>query len=235
MQLVAFLEDHVVRLEVPVHDVLLRHVGQGLQDALHDLVVVEGGQVLLGGDVVEQLAALQQLHDQVDRVLGLVYFLQTHDVRVAQPLHHLDLVHDGLAALGLGKEVLLRKGLDRKGLLRLLVLDEVDAGEGALADHLDRVELRVEVALDEHARQVLLPLVEVHVVVAEQVHELHVADKTEAVVRAEGRRLEVGEVIHAHPLRRHVRHNRRHLLRVQVEDVVLRQHEVTLLELHAVL
>ncbi|BAS95569.1 Os05g0585601, partial [Oryza sativa Japonica Group] len=97
-------EEEVLGLEVPVHD---PH-GVAAVDDGDDLPAEGGGGALgvvaPGDDAVEELAALAELHDEVDGVAVLVGAAQLDDVAVAgEVVHDVDLAADVVEVVGAGE------------------------------------------------------------------------------------------------------------------------------------
>ena len=94
--LVRTVDHDVFGLDVSVDDALGVAVVQGRKELLH----ITGGNslckclVLLGGDLLEQLLALNELHDQVDVIGALVSFIIFDDVWMVERRQYLDLVTD---------------------------------------------------------------------------------------------------------------------------------------------
>lgn len=150
-------EDDVFGFEVAVHDVGLVHGFQAGEDALHDDSDLLRGELVLALELVQQLPARQQLHADVQRVLALVDALYFHKVLVVEQPHDLYLVGEGLQAVVLSAECLLGEGFDGVVLLVLVVLDEVDRGEGSSSDFLDGMKDLVEAGLLNVLSEVIPP------------------------------------------------------------------------------
>lgn len=93
-------EEQVLRLQIPVYHVLRMHVHQGARHLPHDPARLLLRQRPLLHHVVEQLAALHQLHDDVYPVVGDVHVVEVDDVGVLEGFQGFDLgvelVHHGL-------------------------------------------------------------------------------------------------------------------------------------------
>jgi hypothetical protein len=129
-------EEDVLRLDVPVHDVLGVDVGQRFQDLLGDLACLRNRYLALG-DALEEFAALAQLHYEHIVVLVVVDLVELGDVGVVQRLQDLDLVEEALVLLRV--HVRLLDLLGRADDARVLPAHLVDAAEPAaaqLAPHL---------------------------------------------------------------------------------------------------
>lgn len=150
-------EDDVFGLQVAVHDVGLVHGFQAGEDALHDGADLLRGELVLALELVQQLPARQQFDADVERVLALVYALYFHEVLVVEQPHDFYLIGEGLQTVVLCADGLLGEGLDGVVLLVLVVLDEVDRGEGSAADFLDGTKDLVEAGLLNVLREVIPP------------------------------------------------------------------------------
>mmetsp|Transcript_462 Transcript_462/g.1694 ORF Transcript_462/g.1694 Transcript_462/m.1694 type:complete len:352 (+) Transcript_462:415-1470(+) len=138
-------QQQVLRLEVPVDDVLRVHVGHGRDDLLGQALRLVLPELPARHDEVEELSAAHELHDNVQLGLGLDDLLQLDDVRVAQALEDVDLVvelrdqaavlrldlalvddlhRQLLAAHDVHAAVARRRGADADGLLQFVLLDE---------------------------------------------------------------------------------------------------------------
>ena len=71
LDILVLVEEQVLRLEVAVHDAVFMDVLHAREDLLHEGDGLGFGQALALDDVVEELAALCVLHDEVDVGLGL--------------------------------------------------------------------------------------------------------------------------------------------------------------------
>ena len=68
-------EENVLRLQVPMHDLLAVHFLETLQDGEDGSLHLRRPELVLRLHLVIQLAALEQLHDNIQRVLGLEDFI----------------------------------------------------------------------------------------------------------------------------------------------------------------
>ena len=68
-------EKNVLRLQVPMHDLLAVHFLETLQDGEDGSLDLHRPELVLRLHLVIQLAALEQLHDNIQRVLGLEDFI----------------------------------------------------------------------------------------------------------------------------------------------------------------
>lgn len=135
------VHENVLRLEVPVDDLVLVEVFQ----SQHYLGAVEDGPDLreLGGlpDVEEQFAPLHEVHDHVEFPLGLEGAVQLDDVGVVVHVFQDLSLGLGVQDLLLLLDVVLDEHLDGvEGLVGLL-LHQVDLPEGPLADQVQNVEV----------------------------------------------------------------------------------------------
>mmetsp|Transcript_41655 Transcript_41655/g.99211 ORF Transcript_41655/g.99211 Transcript_41655/m.99211 type:complete len:307 (+) Transcript_41655:259-1179(+) len=91
----AFLGDqHIFALHIAMHDGLIMQVAQGGQEVHLDPschVLCEATFVRVGGDHVEEIAAVAALHHQGHHVRILEDLVESHDVRMREGLVHLDL------------------------------------------------------------------------------------------------------------------------------------------------
>jgi hypothetical protein len=86
-------EHDVVGLDVPVRDAVAVQLLHRQQQPVHDLADLVLVQLVLRGQHVRKQAAFDQLHDHVDRVLGLVDLQQGDHPRVRDLAQTGDLVH----------------------------------------------------------------------------------------------------------------------------------------------
>jgi hypothetical protein len=112
-------EQQVLRLEVAVHNFVFVHVDHRLEHLLHQLRGALLGVVLKRHDAIKQLAALDEVHDQVHLGLRLPAVAQTHDVRVVERLHDANLLEHQFHAIV--AELRLADDLARHLLARLAV------------------------------------------------------------------------------------------------------------------
>ena len=128
------VEEEILRLDVAVEDA----AGVAEGDGGDELLEVLAGDLLLEpplGDFVEELAAADVLHDEVD--LGF----RGHDLEELDDVGVADAAEDGDLALDVGDEaaledLLLVDDFDGDALVCLDVAGEVDLGEGPVAEEL---------------------------------------------------------------------------------------------------
>jgi hypothetical protein len=107
--------------------------------------------------VAEELAALDEVHEEVDSVLVLEHVVHAHDEGVLDRVEDIFLELDVLELL-IVDDYVLADALHRIDALRVHVLDQVDLAKGALANHLHDHEV-----LQAHRRLVGLVAREDHV------------------------------------------------------------------------
>mmetsp|Transcript_7809 Transcript_7809/g.21330 ORF Transcript_7809/g.21330 Transcript_7809/m.21330 type:complete len:331 (+) Transcript_7809:626-1618(+) len=95
-------EEKVLRLQVPVADMILVHVVDRSHNLLHQDGCLDFGKMAGLNDPVEQLTATAKLHDQVDAAMVLKGLIQLDDVRVVQQLHDGNLLFEAVDVLHLG-------------------------------------------------------------------------------------------------------------------------------------
>jgi hypothetical protein len=93
------------------------------------------------------LASFQQLHHDVQRILGLEDLVQLHAVFLVEGPHDFDFLDETLLALVLTVSSFLGKGLDGKAAADFQLLSQVHRREVALPDFLLGLELFVEASL----------------------------------------------------------------------------------------
>lgn len=76
--IVVLPKQYILRLEVPMHDLVVMHDLQPLQNALHDHLDLHRCELMPVLDLIVKLAALQQLHTDINGVLGLVDSVEFH-------------------------------------------------------------------------------------------------------------------------------------------------------------
>ena len=134
------VDEEVLGLEVPVEDaagVAEAHGGDELLEVAARVVLPESAL----GDAGEELAAADELHDEVDLSLGGHDLEQVHDVRVADAAQHGDLALDVR---------------DEPALDGLLLVEHLDGNAVPGADVPREVHLR-EGAVPQEAPQLVLP------------------------------------------------------------------------------
>lgn len=76
--IVVLPEQYILRLEIPMHDLIVMHDLQSLQNTLHDHLDLHRCEFMPVLDLIVKLAALQQLHTDINGVLGLVDSVEFH-------------------------------------------------------------------------------------------------------------------------------------------------------------
>ena len=104
-------------------------------------------------DFVVELSSLEEFEDDVEGVFGLEDFVESHGVLVVEVPHDFDFLDQALLSLVLAVGSFLREGLDSVGHFVFELLRQIDRGEVALADFLDRLELLVETPLVQSSPQ----------------------------------------------------------------------------------
>ena len=126
-------EQHVLGLEVAVHDAGLVRRGETRQHGVHDVDRLLGREPLV---VLQQLAqrdARQVLHDQVGHVGVLALVEHVHDVGVCEPGGRTGLLHESrLEGVVIGEVAV--HDLDRDAALEAQVGGEVDRRHAASGD-----------------------------------------------------------------------------------------------------
>ena len=141
LDLAVLIQQDVVKLDVPMEDLLLVAVAQPLNHLPEDAL----GHVFLQSPplphIVKQVASPTELNDKQNMFLGFEELVETDNVLVSGSLEDDHLLHDLLALRFFG-QVLLIDGLDSSELLCQLVHAQVDLPEGALPQHFpDLIEL----------------------------------------------------------------------------------------------
>ena len=88
------LEQDVLRLQVAVHNVPAVQVLQGLQQLAHDAARIGLTARAVVDEIVEELAAVDQLHDEAELALGLKHVPVLDDVRMREGLEDARLGQD---------------------------------------------------------------------------------------------------------------------------------------------
>ena len=86
------VEKDILRLEVPMRDILAMTIGNSLQDLLADMRRLVLCQVLTLADFIEELAPVAQLGDQEYSTAILVDLVQSNNVGMRQVLENIDFV-----------------------------------------------------------------------------------------------------------------------------------------------
>ncbi len=92
MDVVGLEQQEVLELEVPVHDLVLVAVGDGLRHLCEDQHRLVLRHRILLDKIVQQLPALTLFQHQVDAQLVLEGLIEPDNVGVVQLLHDLDFV-----------------------------------------------------------------------------------------------------------------------------------------------
>jgi len=153
-------EEQILRFEVSMHDVFRVHFPQAQKNASDDELGLVGFEFVLGLDFVVELTALQQLENDVERVLTLEDLMEPHGVLVVQVPHDFDFLDQALLPLVLAVGGLLGECLDGIGDFIFKFFGQIDGGKVALADFLDGLELLVEASLVESASEDGPPLLD---------------------------------------------------------------------------
>lgn len=99
LQRLVVVDEQVLGLEVPVADSELVDVVDARNELLEVLACLLFLQFLVLHNEVEQLAALHELHDQIEVLLRLNDLVDLHHVGMVQLLQYLDLSTDALHVL----------------------------------------------------------------------------------------------------------------------------------------
>lgn len=76
--IVVLPQQYILRLEIPMHDLIVMHNLQSFQNALHDHLDLHRGELMPILDLIVKLAALQQFHTDINGVLRLIDSVQFH-------------------------------------------------------------------------------------------------------------------------------------------------------------
>ena len=93
------LEQDVLRLKVAVHDLLGVHFLQAAEDGVDGGLDLQGLEAVLGLDLIVQLPSFEQLHHDVQRILGLEDLEEPHAVLMAEVPHDLYFLDEALLSL----------------------------------------------------------------------------------------------------------------------------------------
>ena len=130
------VDDHVVRLQVAVHDAAAVRESRGTQDLLGELDRVVRGQRRLLADDRVQRTAVEVLHRDVVGAAPLAAVVDADDVRVRERRGARGLAAEALDELLVQREALVQQ-LDRHAAAELDVVGAVDLGHAARADARD--------------------------------------------------------------------------------------------------
>ena len=139
--------ENVLWLEVAVNDAQVMEVRHRLEQRPEQLGGLKFGEARPAHDALEELAALEHLHDDVQVLLGLVQALHADDIRVVHQLQHGDLGAQQPLFLGLDGALVddLHGGVLPRGLVHTLAHHREPASSQLLADDvvvLDRHHVR---------------------------------------------------------------------------------------------
>mmetsp|Transcript_28589 Transcript_28589/g.77464 ORF Transcript_28589/g.77464 Transcript_28589/m.77464 type:complete len:401 (-) Transcript_28589:29-1231(-) len=126
------LKQEVLRLQIPVSDVLGVHVVHGADNLLDDMSSIPLTEEALVNDGVKQLTPVAHLHDKVDLVLVLEGLVKSHNVWMIHDCIDLNFVEEGIHV----RNRCLLDCLDCTDRARLLVLAGPDSPESTRADGL---------------------------------------------------------------------------------------------------
>ena len=139
--MLAFLEQQVLRLQVPMAHAELVQVLHTFQDLVEEFGCVDVVYAIVAHDVVEELACVRMLHNQVQFALCFNYLIKLDDARVPNFLEDFDFASNSID-VGLVLDLVLLQYLDGHLLLRYCVDAQLDLSEGALAERLVYQEMR---------------------------------------------------------------------------------------------
>lgn len=120
------------------------HDFEAFEYALHDHFDLLWGEFVFCLDLVVELSSLQQLDPHVNRVLGLVDFVELHQIPVVEFPHDLYLVYQGFFPELLAEGGLLRKGFHCILLAVFVLYDQVHGRKVSFPDFFDGFEKLVE-------------------------------------------------------------------------------------------
>ena len=135
----AALQQHVLRLDVTVHDPLLVGVLQGLADLRHDRKRL-GRRELARVHELTQGDALDELHEQEQLPVGLAELVDADDVAMRQLGERARLAQEACLELGILAE-LPRQDLERHDAVQALLARAIDDAHTALPDELEDLEV----------------------------------------------------------------------------------------------
>ena len=98
----SLLEQHVLRLDIPVHDALAVGVSECIGELARDLPHVLEGELLLPIEALPQGLALHVGHHIVEQAVGVAGVMQREDVRMGEVRRDLDLAQEAIAPEALG-------------------------------------------------------------------------------------------------------------------------------------
>mmetsp|Transcript_54213 Transcript_54213/g.162327 ORF Transcript_54213/g.162327 Transcript_54213/m.162327 type:complete len:256 (+) Transcript_54213:697-1464(+) len=125
-------QEEILRLEVPMGDAAIVHVGHRVQQHLGQIPGVQFSVVILLHDPIEDVPPVEQFHHHVEEVLLLVKIVEGHDVSMLEGLEYGDLVEE--LGVVLGFEILAAYDLDGDHPAGFAVFALPDRGEGSGAD-----------------------------------------------------------------------------------------------------
>jgi hypothetical protein len=96
-------EEYIFGLEIPMHDPLTMHAVYARQQPMHDFPRLIRRELMPRLDFVKQLTALEQLHRNVNGIIGLEDAVQLHNVLVVELAHEGHFIDERLLAFLLGE------------------------------------------------------------------------------------------------------------------------------------
>ena len=109
-------QHNILQLNIPMHDAIPVHAGQGLEQPAHDLLALLLVYAALPIDALEEVASAQILSDHEEGGLGLHYADYFDDVGVVQSTEHLYFIHNAFPLLRFLRKAALGEHLSRKEL-----------------------------------------------------------------------------------------------------------------------
>ena len=91
LDIVLFLQQDILRLQIPMTDIMLVQVGNGRENLPHNNSSLGLCQKLLFNNQIEQLTTLTYLCYQIDGFFSLVDFVEFDDVGMVEDFEDLDL------------------------------------------------------------------------------------------------------------------------------------------------
>ena len=133
LEIPIFVDEEVLGLEVAVED----PAGVAVSDGGDKLLEVAAAEIFREagfGDLGEKLAALDEVHDEIDLRLGGEDLVELDDVGVVEPPHDGNLALDVGHQAARGGDLLLADNLDGHALPRAYISRVVDLGKGPASE-----------------------------------------------------------------------------------------------------